>query len=76
MLDTPMLKQIIREIMATRSDEIDCDGCLEELDRFAEMVLAGKDAAQALPLVEDHLQRCKNCREEFEALLVALRSLA
>lgn len=31
---------------------------------------------QAMPLVQDHLERCSNCREEFEALLAALRALA
>jgi hypothetical protein len=46
----------------------------EQLDRFAELLLSGKNAAEALPLVQDHLERCGNCREEFEALLVALRS--
>ena len=41
---------------------------------FAELHLAGKNAAEALPLVQDHLDRCGNCREEFEALLTALRA--
>jgi predicted anti-sigma-YlaC factor YlaD len=46
------------------------------LDRFVEMKLAGKDAAAAMPLVHDHLERCRDCREEFEALLEVLRALA
>ena len=75
-LDPNTLKQIVREIMATRPDEIGCDDCFEELDRFAEMALAGKNAAEAMPLVQDHLDRCKGCRQEFEALLDALRALA
>jgi predicted anti-sigma-YlaC factor YlaD len=28
-----------------------------------------------MPLVQDHLGRCDDCREEFEALLAALRAL-
>ena len=44
-----------------------------QMDRFAEMSLAGRNAAAALPLVHDHLQRCGDCREEFETLLAALR---
>ncbi len=75
-LDLDTLKRIVRGIVNTRSDEIHCGGCFEQMDRFAEMVLAGKSAAQAMPLVHDHLQRCGNCREEFEALLEALRALA
>jgi hypothetical protein len=75
-LDLDALKQMVREIMTTRPDEIGCDECLEQLDRFVEMTLAGKNAAEAMPLVQDHLERCDDCREEFEALLAALRALA
>jgi hypothetical protein len=69
-----MIQQIIRMIAATRPDEIGCDECFEQLDRFAEWVLAGKDAAEAMPLVQEHLEHCHDCREEFEALLAALRA--
>jgi hypothetical protein len=74
-LDLDTLKQMAREIITTRPDEIGCDECFEQLDRFVEMTLAGKNAAEAMPLVQDHLERCDDCREEFEALLAALRAL-
>ena len=45
-------------------------------DRFAEMVLDGKPAAEAMPLVQDHLDRCGDCHEEFDALLAALRAMS
>jgi hypothetical protein len=67
------IKQLVRNILTTRPDEIGCDKCLEQLDRFVEMELAGKNAAEAMPLVQDHLERCRDCHEEFEALLEALR---
>ena len=70
------LKKMVRGVVTTRPDEIGCDECFEQLDRFIEMVLAGKNAAEAMPLVQDHLERCDDCREEFEALLAALRALA
>ena len=75
-LEPQQLKQLVRAVMTTRPDEIGCDECFEKLDRFVEMELADKDAAQAMPLVQDHLQRCRECREEFEALLGALRAIA
>ncbi len=75
-LEPQRLKRLVHGIMTTRPDEIGCDECFEQLDRFVEMRLAGKDAAEAMPLVEDHLQRCHDCREEFEALLTALHALA
>ena len=75
-LDLDTLKQMVRGIITTRPDEIGCDECFEQLDRFVEMALAGKNATEAMPLVQDHLERCDDCREEFEALLAALRALA
>jgi hypothetical protein len=73
-LDPTVLKEMARGIAAARPDEISCRECFEQVDQFVEMTLAGRNAAQALPLVEDHLGRCKDCREEFEALLTALRA--
>jgi len=75
-LDLDTLKQMVRGIITTRPDEIGCDECFEQLDRFVEIKLAGKNAAEAMPLVQDHLEHCDDCREEFEALLAALRALA
>ena len=72
-LDLDTLKTIVREIVTTRLDEISCQQCLERVDHFAEIVLAGRDAAEAMPLVQDHLEHCGDCRQEFEALLKALR---
>lgn len=74
-LDLNTLKRMVQGIMATRPDEIGCDECFEQLDRFVEMTLAGKNAAEAMPLVQRHLEHCGDCREEFEALLDALRAL-
>jgi hypothetical protein len=75
MLDRDQLSGLVRLIITTRPDEIGCDEYLEEVDRFVEMELAGLDAAQAMPLVQDHLDKCKDCLEEFEALLRALRAI-
>ncbi len=68
------LSKLARIIAETREEEIGCDDCLEEMARFAEMKLAGLNAAASLPLVEDHWSKCGDCREEFEALLEALRA--
>lgn len=74
-LDQVTLKQLIYEVVTTRTDEITCQQCYDHLDNFAEMTLVGKNAADALPLVQDHLEHCGECRQEFEALLLALHGL-
>jgi hypothetical protein len=75
-LDPIVLKNMARGIMSTRTDEIGCEECFAEMDRFVELTLAGKNAVEAMPLVQDHLDRCMNCRDEYEALLEALRAMA
>ena len=74
-LDLGMLKGMVEGILATHLDEIGCDECFEVVDQFVEIELAGKNAAEAMPLVQDHLNRCGDCCEEFEALLTALRAM-
>lgn len=69
------LKEIVRRILGTRPDEIGCETCFESLDRFVDLQLEGKDAAQALPLVQRHLEICGGCSEEYSALLTALQSI-
>ena len=74
MFNQDIFKVLLREIAETREVEIGCDECFEQLDRFVEMELSGLNTAQAMPLVQDHLEICGECREEFEALLLALRA--
>jgi len=74
MFDSDIFKALIREILEAREVEIGCDECFAQLDRFVEMRLSGMDTTQAMPLVQEHLQICGECREEFEALLAALRA--
>ena len=69
------VRQLIREIVTTRPGEMDCPECFEHMDRFADEILNGADAAGVLPRLQDHLERCVHCREEFEALLAAVRGL-
>jgi hypothetical protein len=74
MFDRDIFKALIGEIAETREVEIGCDECFEQLDRFVEMRLTGLNAARAMPLVQEHLEICGECREEFGALLAALRA--
>ncbi len=74
-IESRKVKRMVRNILTARPDEIGCAECFERMDRFVEMELQGKCPAEAMALVEDHLTRCADCREEYEALLEALRHL-
>jgi hypothetical protein len=71
-LDT--IKKLTRAIATTKDEEVGCDECFAVVDQFVELELGGKAAAEAMPLIEDHLNRCQNCRDEFEALLDAVKA--
>jgi hypothetical protein len=75
-IESRKIRRMVRNILTARPDEIGCAECLERMDRFVEMELAGRSPAEAMPLVHDHLTRCRDCHEEYEALLQALRSLS
>ena len=64
---------LVRAVAKTHETEIGCDECFEQLDLFAETAISGEEASAAMPLVGDHLDKCPDCRSEFEALLTALR---
>jgi len=72
MFNRDIFRMVLREIAETREVEIGCDECFEQVDRFVEMKLSGLNTAEAMPLVQEHLEICGECREEFEALLLAL----
>lgn len=69
------LKQIVRDALQVRDVELSCDECMDQLDRYVEHMLAGKELPEALKLVEDHLSFCNHCTEQFKALLAALQEL-
>jgi hypothetical protein len=72
MLKRGEVVKLVEAVAKTREIEIGCDECFERLDGFAEVELTGVDASAAMPVVRDHLDKCADCRSEFETLLRSL----
>ena len=68
------LRKLVTRIARTTPDEIACDDCYEQLNHFADMLQGGEDPALLMPLVQQHLDMCNLCGEEFTALLEALEA--
>lgn len=66
------VQALLGMLSLTREVETDCDHCLKHMAEFAETTLAGKSIPEGLRCIEEHLERCGECREEFEALKEAL----
>ena len=69
----PSMKVVLGMISHTQEKELTCDEVHVLIDQFAEMHMRGEDPTHMLPLVQQHLDMCPDCREEYEALVEALR---
>jgi len=74
-LSSETIRKMMYSVKSTRDQELTCGHCYDELDHFIEMKLEGKNAQEAMPLVQEHLDRCPACREEYEVLLEAIKSM-
>jgi predicted anti-sigma-YlaC factor YlaD len=68
-MERPELKQALGRLLGPAEPEVGCDVCLDELDRYVELELAGKDPDVVIPGLRAHLDGCPACREEHESLL-------
>jgi hypothetical protein len=68
------LKNMVRGVARTQAVEYSCEDVYRLLDEFTEAVVQGKEVAALMPLVQQHLDLCPDCREEFEALLRVVRA--
>ncbi len=74
-MNEPDRSRIVRGILTSHPSEIGCTECFQQMDQYVDLLLAGRQPAELIPLVQDHLNRCPDCRDELETLLTALRGL-
>ena len=58
----------LKNIYDTQDEEISCTECFDLVSPFVELEASGQDAFTKLPQVKQHLDQCRACREEYEAL--------
>lgn len=71
-IEQSTLVKLINAISMTKDIEIGCEECFQQMDVYVEMLRAGKEPKEVMPLVQDHLNVCSCCSEEFQALIEAL----
>ncbi len=67
-MERPDLEQALGRLLGPARPEVGCDVCFDELDRYVELEVAGRDADTAIPGLRAHLDGCPACREEHESL--------
>ncbi len=58
----------LRNIFATRDEEISCSECFDRISQFVDEELSGTDPVKKMPGIKEHLDQCAACREEYETL--------
>ena len=70
--DPSRTADVLARLLGPAEPELSCEECFEELDRYVELELAGRDADATVPGMRPHLQGCPACREDHESLTALL----
>lgn len=74
--DTAMMGRLLQMVENTDEVELGCDEVFDLLDVYVEAEARGEDVATLLPLVKRHLDKCRDCHEEYAALLRIIEASA
>ena len=74
-LSKEQIRSLLGMISRTEQDSVECDACFDHLAEFAETELAGQEIPGALRAIENHLEQCACCRDEYQALIEGLRAI-
>ncbi len=70
--DPSRTSDLLARLLGPAEPELTCDECFEELDRYVELELAGRDADATVPGMRPHLEGCPACREDHDSLAALL----
>jgi hypothetical protein len=65
---------LVARLLGPAGPELSCEQCFEELDRYAELEIAGADPEARIPGMRAHLDGCPACAEDYESLRDLLTS--
>ena len=73
-LTQEMLVDLMNRLEKTTEDAYCCDEVFALLDEYVELVVDDEQARQLMPLVQNHLDICSDCRDEYDVLLHVLET--
>ena len=63
---------LMHRLQKTHEEELSCDEVFALVDEYAEASQRGEDVTILKPLIRQHLDMCRECEEEYLALLSVL----
>ncbi len=73
-LNENTLKALMQQVEQTKEGMYTCEETFDLLDEYVEMINSDQDAAQLMPLVKAHLDKCPGCSQNYEVLLNILNA--
>ncbi len=73
MQDEVVLK-FLQVLENVRHEEMSCEEMFAQLDEFVEREVNSHDAFKIMPLIQEHIDMCPECCDEYEALLDVLEN--
>ena len=67
-----LVTDIMHRLQNTHEEELSCDEVFALVDEYAEASQRGEDVVSLKPLIRRHLDMCRECDEEYQALLRVL----
>jgi hypothetical protein len=64
----PSRTVLLARLLGPAEPELTCEQCFEQLDRYVELELIGRDVDAAVPRMRPHLEGCPACREDHDSL--------
>jgi hypothetical protein len=65
---------LLGRLLGPACEELTCEECFDQLDRYVELELSGPGAEVAVPGMRSHLKGCPACREDRDSLAALLGS--
>lgn len=73
-LTDEVVLKFLNVLEQARAEELSCTDMYARLDEFVENEMKGIAPEQITPLLEEHLDICNECCEEYEALLAVVEN--
>ena len=74
-LSKDQISKLLSLVANSTPDDISCDGCLEHVAQFVETELAGAEMCDTMKLIQNHMQNCPCCMDEYNALMEAMAAI-
>jgi hypothetical protein len=71
-LEDEVVVKFLKVLETLREEEMTCEEMYAHIDEFVEREVKSHDAEKIMPLIQEHIDLCAECCDEYEALLDVL----